>query len=87
MIRPQKTISSEVNLIFRSDTHHTTEHTNFLRMCNWLKNNNLDQYVDMTNPHNCAIGQPLLGTLLGTYGPADINRILSLGQVGAARLL
>jgi len=41
----------------------------------------------MTKPYNCAIGQPLLGKLTGTYTPANIEQILSLGRVGAVRLL
>ena len=56
-------------------------------MCEWIETNNLTQYIDMLKPYNCAIGQPLLGKLVGTYTPLDIDRILGLGQVGAVRLL
>jgi len=87
MVRPQKTISSEVNLIFKSDAHNYSKNNNFLSMCKWIKDSNLTQYVDMTKPYNCAIGQPLLGKLTGTYTPANIEQILSLGRVGAVRLL
>jgi hypothetical protein len=87
MFRQQKTISSEVNLIFRSNTRNITNHGNFLLMCKWLEDNNLMQYVDMSNPCNCAIGQPLLGKLIGTYTPVNIGHILSLGRVGDVRLI
>lgn len=94
MVRPQRTISSEVNLIFKSDrqqrwsdVHRAAKNNNFLRMCKWMETNNLTQYIDMTKPYNCAIGQPLLGKLVGKYTAADIGRVLNLGQVGSVRLL
>lgn len=87
MFRQQKTISSEVNLIFRSNARNITNHGNFLLMYKWLEDNNLTQYVDMTKPYNCAIGQPLLGKLVGSYTPANISCILSLGRVDAVRLI
>jgi hypothetical protein len=93
MVRPQRTISSEVNLIFRGDVrrrwkdvHHTAKNNDFLRMCKWMESNNLTQYVDMSKPYNCAIGQPLLGRLISSYTYTDIGRILSLGRVSAVRL-
>jgi hypothetical protein len=87
MFRQQQTISNEVNLIFRSDLKRYSKNNNFLFLCKWLDDNNLTQYVDMTKPYNCAIGQPLLGKLTGTYTSADIGQILSLGRVGTVRLL
>lgn len=94
MVRPQKTISSEVNLIFKSDpkqrwadVHRAAKNNNFLRMCNWIKNNKLTKHIDMTKPYNCVTGQPLLGKLVGAYTPTDIGHILNLGKVGAVRLL
>ena len=94
MVRPQRTISSEVNLIFKSDRpqqwsdiHRAAKNNNFLRMYNWMEDNKLTQYIDMTKPYNCAIGQPLLGKLVGNYTVADIERILNLGQVVSVRLL
>ena len=87
MVRPQKTISSEVTLIFGNRIQHYNKNNNFLLMCRWLEDNNLNQHVDMTKPYNRAVGQPLLGKLMGTYTPADISRILGFGRVGAVRLL
>lgn len=87
MFRQQQTISNEVNLIFRSDLKRYNKNNNFLFLCKWLEDNKLTQYVDMSKPYNCAIGEPLLGKLTGTYTPADIGGILSLGRVGMVRLL
>ena len=87
MVRPQKTISSEVNLIFRSDSHNYSKNKNFLLMCKWMEDNTLTQQFDMAKPYNCAIGQPLLGRLVDRYTPSDIEHILRLGRVSATRLL
>jgi hypothetical protein len=88
MVRPQKTISSEVNLMFRSDNLNVSNNNiNFLHMYKWMENNNLMQYIDMTKSYNRAIGQPLLGRLVGSHTTATIGRILSLGRVGNVRLL
>jgi hypothetical protein len=92
MVRPQKTISSEVNLIFRSHSKQPwkdipAKNNEFVRMTEWLEKNNLTHCIDMTKPYNCAIGQPLLGKLMHTYTPADIGRILSLGHISTVRLL
>jgi hypothetical protein len=87
MVRPQKTISSEVNLLFGNRIQHNNTNRNFLRMCKWMEDNNLNQYVDMTKPYNRAVGQPLLGKLVGINTLVDVSRILSLGRVGAVRLL
>jgi hypothetical protein len=85
MFRQQQTISNEVNLIFRNDLKGSNKNNKFLLLCKWLEDNNLTQYVDMSKPYNCAIGQPLLGKLTGAYTSADIGRILSLGKISAVR--
>ena len=94
MMSPQRTISSEINLLFHTRSrqrqfngHSSIKKNNFLLMCKWMENNNLTQYIDMSKPYNCAIGQPLLGKLVGPYTPTDISRILGLGRVGSVRLL
>lgn len=87
MVCPQKTISSEVVLLFDNRIRNKTRNTELLKIGAWLDNNNLAQYVDITEPCNSAIGRPLLGKLVGVYTPTDISRILSLGRVSAVRLL
>jgi hypothetical protein len=87
MVRPQRTISTEVNLLFGNVARYNNKDKFFLLMCEWMETNNLTQYVDMTKPYNCAVGQPLLGKLVGAYTRIDIDRILSLGRVGSVRLL
>lgn len=87
-IRPQTTISCEVMMNFRSGDRilggceRTVESIH-----QWVRDNNLDQYIDLSRPEHNIAGNPFLGHIVGNYSRDDINSIFEMGKVTEARLV
>ena len=87
LVRPQKTISSEVILNFYKDLKVIdTISSRQERMKQWLESNNLMEFVDINLPENNIVRQPLLGRLIGNYTFNDINEIFSLGKISRVNM-
>jgi len=88
MVRPQRTISNEVVLLFRGGPRVVGGVDGIVKKINtWVEENDLGQYVDMTQPYNKVAGRPLVGKIVGNYTRNDINEIFELGRVSAVRLI
>ena len=87
-IRPQTTISCEVMMKFRSGARQVggCEHA-LERIRQWVRDNDLDQYVDLSRPEYNIAGNPFLGHIVGNYSRDDINSIFEMGKVTDARLV
>ena len=85
MVRPQRTISNEVALVFPSPWVPNASIIKQLQ--NWVSDNDLSQYIDMTQPYNNVVGSPYLGSLVGNYTREDINSLLAQCKVSTVRLL
>jgi hypothetical protein len=74
MMRPQITISTEVNLVFTrgnpilDDLELLSKRINF-----WVKHNQLDRCIDTTDIYNQFHGAPLLGKYVGSVSNESIN--------------
>ncbi|CAB4241659.1 hypothetical protein UFOVP71_197 [uncultured Caudovirales phage] len=74
MLRPQREIGNEVLLMFRGRQAFTDEADRYVkRIHEWVKNNNLESYVDLTLPEHNVSGQPLLGKIEGIYSRQEIS--------------
>jgi len=92
MVRHQKTISNEVVLVFRGvrsgDPRFAGGVHNVIKQVHqWVKDNELEQYIDMSLPYNNLVSRPLLGKIVGNYTRNDINEIFELGRVATVRLV
>jgi hypothetical protein len=88
MVRPQQTISNEVVLLFRGGPRVVGGVDGIVKKIHkWVEENDLGQYVDMTQPYNNVAGRPLVGKIVGNYTRNDINEIFELGRVSAVRLI
>lgn len=88
MIRPQQTISNEVVLLFRGGPRVVGGVDGIVKKIHkWVEDNDLRQYVDMTQPYNNVAGRPLIGKIVGNYTRDDVNAILELGRVSKTRLV
>jgi hypothetical protein len=88
MLRPQRHIGNEVLLMFRGTPlvkgeaqHHVT------LIHNWIKNNDLEQYVDLSLPEHNVSGQPLLGKIEGTYSRQEISDLFENYLVQGAEII
>jgi hypothetical protein len=60
--------------MFRGWPRDVTEPDRILnRMHQWIKDNELEGYVDMSLPEHNLAGSPLLGKLQGTYTREEIS--------------
>jgi len=85
-VRPQRTISTETLLHF--ENHRPGYAAGLTKKGHeWVKNNDLEQYIDLSLPENNVSCHPLLGCLQGNYTKDDINNILELGRVTTVRLV
>jgi len=84
-VRPQVTIGNEVILQFRRGK---TDISNQHRMINsWVKENNLESFIDMTAPENQVGALPLLGRIQGTYSIEEISDLFKTSRVTTTRLI
>jgi len=90
MLRPQQTVSNEVVLAFRgndvpSGAREWKKEVDAIQQ--WVKDNDLAQYVDMSQPYHNISGRPLLGRIVGDYTIEEINEIFELGRIKTVRLI
>lgn len=89
MVRPQKNISTETVLTFNQHGAATKEmvmNKMKTRVTNWVLANNLESYIDMSQPENNLYGQPLIGRLVGNYTQDDVLKILQIKNFSRVRL-
>ena len=80
MLRPQITISTEVNLVFtRGNPILDPLNTLASRIDNWLSQNNISEFVNKQAPENQYFGTPLLGKYIGTLTSSQINQAIQQG--------
>jgi hypothetical protein len=80
MLRPQITISTEVNLVFtRGNPILDPLNTLASRIDNWLSQNNISEFVNRQAPENQYFGTPLLGRYIGTLTSSQINQAIQQG--------
>lgn len=80
MLRPQITISTEVNLVFTRGNpifDPLDELSN--RVDGWITHNELTKFVNRAAPENQYLGTPLLGKYIGTLTSAQINQAIQQG--------
>ena len=90
MLRPQRTISNEVVLSFRGRPlaegfQGWKEAVDAIQQ--WVEDNDLAQYVDMSQPYHNISGRPLIGRIVGNYTMQEVNEIFELGRVATVRLI
>jgi hypothetical protein len=74
MLRPQRHIGNEVLLMFRGTPLKTDEALHHVTQIHqWVRDNNLEEYVDLSLPEHNVSGQPLLGKIEGTYSRQEIS--------------
>lgn len=87
-VRPQTTISNEVNCLFRGNGRNVGACDRTVQeIHDWVRDNNLDQYIDLSKPEHSLVGRPFLGKLEGNYTRDDINSILENNHVESVRLI
>lgn len=84
-VRPQTTIGNEVILQFRRGK---TDISNQHKMIDkWIKNNNLESFIDMSAPENRVAALPLLGRIQDTYSIEEISDLFKTSKVTTTRLI
>lgn len=80
MLRPQITISTEVNLVFtRGNPIFDPLDDLSDRVDGWLAHNELNKFVNRTAPENQYLGTPLLGRYIGDLTSTQINQAIQHG--------
>lgn len=80
MLRPQITISTEVNLVFtRGNPIFDPLDELANRVDRWLAQNNISNFVNRSAPENQYFGTPLLGKYIGTLTSSQINQAIQQG--------
>lgn len=80
MLRPQVTISSEVNLVFtKGNPIFDNLESLPKRIDNWLDSNNIAKNVNRQAPENHYFGTPLLGKYIGPMTSSQINQAIQQG--------
>lgn len=88
MLRPQKQIGNEVLLMFRGYPVTTGEAEHHVTLIHkWIKDNNLESYVDLSLPEHNVSGQPLLGKIEGTYSRQEISDLFENYLVRDAEII
>jgi len=80
MLRPQITISTEVNLVFTRGNpifDPLDELSN--RVDRWIEHNELTKFVNRTAPEHQYLGAPLLGKYIGTLTNRQIDQAIQQG--------
>lgn len=88
MVRPQKNISTEIMLYFSSITEDSESKLKSYKELtyNWIKENQLEEFIDMSLPENNLFGWPTLGEIEHNYSIEDINKIISIGNVSSVKI-
>jgi len=89
LIRPQKTIDSEVVLnFFNYDINSISSISSKIsNLTKWVNHNNLQEFIDINLAQHRIVRQPLLGRLIGNYTFNDINEIFSLGKISRVNIV
>jgi len=88
MIRPQRYIGNEVLIMFRGTPRSPNEAEHHVTLIHkWIKDNGLEQYVDLTRPEHNVSGQPLLGKIEGTYSRQEISDLFENYLVQGVEIL
>ena len=87
-VRPQTTISNEVVLLFRGNDRYVGGcELTVKQIHQWIRDNDLEQHVDLSRPEHNVAGRPFLGHIVGNYSRDDINNIFEIGRVTGVRLV
>jgi hypothetical protein len=86
-VRPQQQISTETMCLWSPTPSITKRVLSITQIAQWVKVNNLEEYVDLNLPENQYAGAPRLGTYVGSYTPDEINEYLSTANIVAAELI
>src|SRR5210317_88145 len=86
LVRPQKTISTEVVLSFGASEDHSSD--DLIAWVNdWLLENNLKDYIDMNEPMHRTPLRPILGAIVNEVSPKKINELFTFSKVMNVRLI
>ena len=87
MVRPQKFIGPEVMLMFRGWPRNIKEPAMMTTgINNWIRDNNLESYIDMSLPENNLPSSPLLAKLQGNYTREEISDLFFYHTVETVEL-
>jgi len=89
MVRPQIMVSTE-NLCRISKIHAPNDVANESRhliVKNWIRQNSLEDFIDLNLPENCFHGKPKLGSYTGKFNLQEINQILTGGKIVSVELI
>jgi hypothetical protein len=86
-IRPQQYVSTEAMCLWSPTPSITKRVLTVTQIAQWLKVNDLEQYVDLSLPENQYSGSPRLGKYIGSYTPNDINQYLADANIVSAELI
>lgn len=86
-VRPQTELGNEVQLVFPTHYHPDSTRNMAKLTAQWVIDNHLEHYVDMSRPENSVAGMPLLGRLEGNYTREYISNLFEHYKVADAELL
>jgi len=86
-LRPQKELGNEVLLMFPATYNPGSAEHQCGRIKQWVKDNQLESYVDMTLPENNVASMPLVGRIEGTYTREEISNLFENYKVADAELI
>lgn len=84
LLSPQLKISSEINFSLRSGLFVKTlddEKIIFDKICDWIKENNLNEIIDMNDPINKNFVQPTVGYLSSRYTNTELISLFDNNDV------
>ena len=85
-LRPQKELGNEVLLMFPATYHPNSANKVALAIKQWVADNQLESYVDMSLPENQVSAQPLIGRIEGEYTRQEISDLFENYKVADAEL-
>jgi hypothetical protein len=85
-LRPQKEVSNEVQLIFTAQRYPNSMLKYAEKIKQWVLDNQLESYVDMSLPENNIVSQPLLGRVVGNYTKEFISNLFEHYKVSDTEL-
>jgi len=86
-LRPQKELGNEVLLMFPAINDPNSAKDMAVKIREWVTDNQLEPYVDMSLPENQVSSQPLVGRLEGIYTRQEISDLFENYKVADANLI
>ena len=86
-VRPQEQISTETMCLWSPTPSFIKQVLTLAQVTRWVKNNNLEQYIDLSLTKNQYFGSPRLGKYVGLHTTDNINEYLADATIVSAELI